>query len=82
MGELRVIGSTPIVMVGDVIQGELRVTWRKEDAEEVAFAAETFQQYIIKGWLAIGEHGETKSQIFSFNPELDRITLSPIMVGG
>jgi hypothetical protein len=82
LGELRVIGSTPIVMVGDVIQGELRVKWRTERAEEVTFAAETFQQYIVKGWLAIGEQGGTKRQIFTFNPELDRITLSPIMVGG
>ena len=69
-------------MVGDVIQGEFRVTWRKEIVEEVAFAAETFKQYITKGWIAIGEHGETKRQIFTFNPNLDRITLSPIMVGG
>jgi hypothetical protein len=69
-------------MVGDVVQGELRITWRKDHVEEIAVAEETFQQYIVKGWLAIGEIGKKQSQIFTFNPELDKITLAPIMVGG
>lgn len=82
MGELKVIGKQPTIIVGDVVEGELRVTWRKGNVEEVAEAERVFKEYNTKGWLAIGEVGGRQMQIFRFDPELDRITLAPLNLGG
>ena len=41
-----------------------------------------FREYTHKGWLAIGEVRDKKVQIFSFDPDLERIVLAPIVVGG
>ena len=82
MGELRVIGKSPIVIAGDVIEGEIRLTWSKENAGEVAQAENVFREYLDRGWLAIGEVRDRKMQIFAFNPDLERIILSPLMLGG
>lgn len=82
LGELKVIGRSPTVIAGDVVEGEMSLTWSKGNAEEVAQAAKVFKEYIEGGWLAIGEVGDRKMQIFAFDPELERITLSPINLGG
>ena len=82
MGELQVIGSSPTLMVGDTIDGELRLTWSKDNDEEVARARATFDEYLKKGWLAIGESADQKKQIFRFDPDLEKIVLAPLMMGG
>ena len=82
MGELRVIGKSSTVMVGDIVEGDLRLTWRKENEEEMAFAEKTFKEYLTKGWIAIGEAKGMKKQIFTFNPSLEKIVLAPLMMGG
>ena len=82
MGELRVIGNASTVMVGDVVEGNLTITWRKENAKETTIAETTFNEYINKGWIAIGQSNGKKKQIFTFNPDLDQIVLAPILVGG
>ena len=82
MGELRVIGQSSTVMVGDKVQGEFRVNWRNDKVEEVLFAEKTFREYIKKGWIAIGEIDGKKKQIFTFDPNLDIILLTPLVVGG
>ncbi len=82
MGELRVIGRSSTVMVGDIVQGNLRVIWRKENTEEVVFAEKTFREYIHQGWIAIGEAAGKKKQIFTFDPNLEKILLAPLLVGG
>ena len=69
-------------MVGEVVEGDLKLTWNKDNAEEIALVERTFKEYITKGWLAIGELAGKKMQIFTFDPELEKITLSPILVGG
>jgi len=51
MGELRVIGRSSTVMVGDIVQGEFRIIWRNDNVEEVLFAEKTFKEYIIKDGL-------------------------------
>lgn len=79
---MRVIGRSPTVMSGDIVEGELRLTWRKGDSEEIALAEMTFKEYIKKGWLAIGEESGKKKQIFTFNPDLEVIVLAPLMMGG
>lgn len=82
LGELKVIGKSPTVMVGDEINGGLNLTWRLDNLEEITLAERTFQEYINKGWLAIGESNGEKHQIFTFNPELEKIVLTPLVIGG
>ena len=82
LGELRVIRTSPTGMQKDSAHGELRLTWRTGDADEIARAEKTFQTYLQKGWLAIGEGPGPKKQIFTFNPDLEKIVLAPLMMGG
>lgn len=82
LGELLVIGKSSTVVFGERVEGELRLTWREDNAEEMARAKETFKEYLSRGWLAVGESSGIKKQIFAFDPSFDRIVLSPIMVGG
>lgn len=79
---MKVIGTSPTVIVGDTVKEEIRLTWSKDNPEEIVFAKKTFLKYIEMGWLAIGEIGDRKMQIFSFDPDFKRITLSPLMLGG
>ncbi len=82
MGELRVVGKSSTATYGERIEGELRLTWSRGDAGEEMCAERTFKEYVGRGWLAIGEAEGKKRQIFDFDPSLEKITLSPIMVGG
>ena len=82
MGELKILGKMPIVMYGERIDGDLKLTWRKDNAEEVALAEKTFNEYINKGWFAISEVLGKKKQIFTFDPDSEKILLVPIIVGG
>ena len=82
MGELRIIGKTSIAMFGESIEGDLRLTWRKDKTEEVALAEKTFNEYINKGWLAVGEVSGKKMQIFTFTSDLEKIVLAPVLMGG
>lgn len=82
MGELRVIGRSSTVIIGEDVQEVLRITWRDENTDEVALAEEAFKEYINKGWLAIGEASGRKKQIFTFDPNLEKITLVPLVMGG
>lgn len=82
MGELRVIGKSSMVMFGEAVEGDLRLTWRMDNADEVALAEKTFKEYINRGWLALAETSGKKTQIFTFNPNLDKIVLAPLLMGG
>lgn len=82
MGELKVIGSSSGPTDDAVVAGDLTLTWRKDNAAEVALAADTFTRYIDKGWLAFGETCGDKALIFTFDPDLERITLFPMIMGG
>ena len=82
VGELLIVGKKSIVMNGETVEGELKFTWRKDNAEEVALAEKTFKEYIARGWLAVGEKSGKMTQIFIFDPNFDRIVLQPIAVGG
>ncbi len=82
MGELRIIGNSPTVIAGEVVEGETRLTWNKVNVKEVDRAEKMFKECTEKGWLAIGEIGGKKMQIFSFNPDLEKIVLTPLALGG
>ena len=70
------------MMVGDIVQGDFRVIWTKDNVEEIVFAEKTFRECINKGWIAIGEVAGKKKQIFIFDPNLEKILLAPLMVCG
>lgn len=82
MGELIIIGKSSTVMIGDSVKDSFRVIWSRNNAKDIAIAEKTFKEYIRKGWLAIGEVSGKKKQIFDFNPDLEKIVLSPFMIGG
>jgi hypothetical protein len=69
-------------MAGDAVKGALRLTWESDNEAEIAFAEKTFKEYLRKGWVAISETSGEKKQIFTFNPNLEKIILAPIYVGG
>ena len=82
MGELIIVGKKSIVLSGETIEGELKLTWETENAGEVALAEKAFKEYVSRGWLAIGEKEGKMIQIFSFDPTFEKILLGPIAVGG
>jgi hypothetical protein len=65
-----------------IIGTKLKLTWREDNAKEVSIAEKAFKEYVEKGWLAIGEKSGKKTQIFTFDQNLEMIVLSPIIVGG
>ena len=69
-------------MAGEIIEGDLKFTWKKDNEKEVLLAKKAFDEYIVRGWLAIGEKSGKRTQIFTFDPNLDQILLAPIAVGG
>jgi len=61
----------------------ITLSWNKENPEDVASAEKTFSEYIRKGWLAFAVTSDNKKkQLFSFNPQLERIHMVPIVEGG
>jgi hypothetical protein len=73
---------SPTVVAGEVIEGEFKISWNKNSPEDVRRAKEAFQEYTEKGWLATGESDGRKRQIFSFDPNLEKIVLFPVILGG
>jgi hypothetical protein len=61
----------------------IRLSWDKENPEEVKLAERKFKEYIRRGLIAFGITADNgKTQIFTFNPELKEIFLIPIVEGG
>ena len=82
MGELKVIGRSPTVVAGEIVEGEITFTWNKGNADEIERAERAFKEYRERGWLAVAEIAGRKTQIFNFNPNLEKITLIPLELGG
>lgn len=82
VGILKVIGKSSTTMAGDVVKEDLRLTWSKGNMGQVALAEKTFREYVNKGWLAISEVSGKRTQIFTFNPDLEEIILAPFAIGG
>ena len=84
MGLLRIIGkASGLLYHEEDVGGEKRINWSNADLGTVRTAEELFNKYVMKGWIAYTVTPEDrKIQIFTFNPELDEIVLTPIMFGG
>jgi len=61
---------------------EMTVTWDIGNRQEVAYAQEKFREYLADGWMAFSEESRGRRQIFTFNPQLERIVLMPPLGGG
>lgn len=74
MSELRTIGKL----------GDVKISWNKENIDEVNTAREMFEKKIKEGWSAFGEMrlGTKGAQIRTFDPTAQRIVLVPPISGG
>lgn len=74
MGQLVVMG----------VEGDVRLMWNPDNAEEVAVARRSFTDLRKKGHLAyaVKEDGKKGTQILEFDPEAEKIILAPAMRGG
>jgi len=79
---MRILGSKPDLGASEAVEGETKVTWRSDSPDEVKKAAEAFQRYVFDGWLAFSVTEGKKTQIFTFNKDLEQIVLAPVMFGG
>jgi hypothetical protein len=84
LGVLRIIGKdSGFLYHEEDVAGEERVNWRNEDPGAVKKAEDLFKKYVMEGWIAYTvTTDDRKVQIFTFNPELDEIVITPIMFGG
>jgi len=65
--------------------GDTKLIWDCESKDEVDNARETFNRLRKKGYLAykvVGKEGNKGEQIHEFDPDAERIILSPAMKGG
>ena len=60
----------------------MTVTWNPEDVIEVTRAQDKFQEYLHDGWMAFRDEPSGRTQIFTFDPLINRILLIPPLGGG
>lgn len=65
-------------------EGDLRTTWDSDNAEEVRAARDQFDTLKKKGYLAfkVKRDGEKGDLIQEFDPEAEKIIMSPPVRGG
>ena len=66
-------------------QGDTKLIWAPDNADEVANAKRTFDDLRKKGFLAFavkGEKGAKGEQIREFDKDAARIIMAPPMAGG
>jgi hypothetical protein len=63
--------------------GLVMLSWNKENPIEIASAEKTFKEYTRKGWLAfIVTSDNKKKQVFTFDPDFEKIQLVRLVEGG
>ena len=73
MSELRVLGKG----------GDMKISWNRENMEEVRTARETFEKKIKEGWSAFKDKfGSKGEKIKVFDDNAERIVLVPPISGG
>lgn len=66
-------------------EGDSKLIWDKDNADEVANAKRTFDELKKKGFVAYsvqGKRGEKGEVLRQFDPEAERLIMAPPMVGG
>jgi len=65
--------------------GDTKVIWDSTKPDEVEVAKDTFTKLKKKGYLAfefLGKDGSKGKQVKEFDPDAERIIMSPAIVGG
>ena len=60
----------------------MTVSWNPHNAFEVAHATDKFHEYLQDGWMAFRDEPSGRTQIFTFDPSINRILLIPPLCGG
>ncbi|MGD0330026.1 MAG: hypothetical protein ABSB40_06215 [Nitrososphaeria archaeon] len=82
MGEMVTIKVLTSLMKDWNLPDNLKITWDRNDAQQVSRAEEVFKEYLKEGWLAFSEEADRRRQIFRFDAELNKIILIPPLGGG
>jgi hypothetical protein len=93
MGVMRTLKIMRQLLPEWTLPEEMTVTWDIENRREVTYAQEkfreyladgwmAFREYLADGWMAFSEESRGRRQIFTFNPQLERIVLMPPLGGG
>lgn len=74
IGEMSIMGK----------EGDLKVIWDSEKADEVDAARAQFDALTKKGYLAfsVKKDGEKNEKISKFDPNMEKIILVPLQKGG
>ena len=64
--------------------GDTRLIWNPDDDVEVENARRTFTEMLAKGFRAfsVNKKGDKDKQIREFDPEAEKMILTPALVGG
>lgn len=57
------------------------LTWRTDDAEDVAKAQAVYTRLVRQGWLATGRNGRSR-RVFAFPPDQGKLVFVPLSEGG
>jgi hypothetical protein len=82
LGELLAVRVATSLTDETGLPDDLKVSWDKNNLEEVSRARESFERYLAKGWIAFSEEPEGRKRILRFKPDLDKIVLIPPLGGG
>jgi lipopolysaccharide export system protein LptC len=82
MGVLMTVKIMRLLIKEWTLPEEMRLTWDVESGKGIALAEQMFHKYLADGWMAFSDDPSGRTQIFTFNPQLDRILLFPPLGGG
>ncbi len=73
-GEMRIIDKT----------GDTKIIWDKDNADEAAAAKKVFDDLKKKKFMAykVDDHGDKSEVIREFDPNAEKLIMSPPLVGG
>ncbi|MCW4040300.1 MAG: hypothetical protein NWE83_06070 [Candidatus Bathyarchaeota archaeon] len=60
----------------------MTISWNPHNVFEVAHATDKFHEYLQDGWMAFRDEPSGRTQIFTFDPSINRILLIPPLGGG
>ncbi|MCW4039021.1 MAG: hypothetical protein NWF13_09845 [Candidatus Bathyarchaeota archaeon] len=82
MGVMRTLKIMRQLLPEWTLPEKMTVTWDIGNRREVTYAQKKFCEYLADGWMAFSEEPKGRRQIFTFNPQLERIVLIPPLGGG
>jgi len=82
--ELKETVSDHLMQIMDIDAGHNEISWDPEDPDSVAIAKQAFDKAKAKGMLIYKttKKGEQGALMKEFDPEAERIRMSPMVKGG